>query len=242
MPLRSCSNAARRSRPGCTRYPRPRCRNHTPALLHQLQDGHRQERLARRGEVERDVFVVADLPFPVGHAVAARQHRPAPVRQQHHARELVLCGQVRHVPVIRSAGPSVRRDPVVPGRLGRSDDGAGAGPGGDAGQHRSDGHRRGTERAEHAPPPPPRAGSGLIRLIRVVHAGLLVFIVGHASQRRHVGRVGPADRLPTTPAAHLTSGVVAGSSAERGNDPLGTSALRTRRHPRVTDVPRRCRG
>jgi hypothetical protein len=48
-----------------------RVRQRHLALLHQLQDGHRQERLARRREVERDVLVVSDASFSVGHAVAA---------------------------------------------------------------------------------------------------------------------------------------------------------------------------
>jgi hypothetical protein len=80
------------------------------ALLRQLQDGHRQERLDPRGEVDRDALVVVDPLLLVGHAVAAGQHSPALVRQQHHAGELVLGGQLRHVPVVGSAGQGVRRD------------------------------------------------------------------------------------------------------------------------------------
>jgi hypothetical protein len=44
----------------------------------------------------------------------------------------------------------------------------------EAGQHRSDGHRRGTERTEHGPPPPQRAGNGVIH---VIHAVSWIFIV-----------------------------------------------------------------
>jgi hypothetical protein len=41
------------------------------ALLRQLQDGYRVERLARRAEAERRALVVADPLLLVGHAVAA---------------------------------------------------------------------------------------------------------------------------------------------------------------------------
>ncbi|GGK94881.1 hypothetical protein GCM10012284_31160 [Mangrovihabitans endophyticus] len=88
------------------------------APLRQLQDGHRAERLARGTEAERGALVVADPPLLVGHAVTAREHGPASVRQHYHAGELALGGQPRNVPVVGAAGPGVRRDPVVPGRGG----------------------------------------------------------------------------------------------------------------------------
>jgi hypothetical protein len=51
-------------------------------------------------------------------------------------------------------------------------------------------------------------------------------------------KFGPTSTCPV----QITSRAVAGSSAERWNDPPGTSVLRTRRHPTCDRCARRCRG